>query len=503
MLMLDIGRTLDAETEKRIARLRTLPHTRWRRRDLRPFGGVSESPGGIPLKRAFGSTYPYKDSPSLLPQKTHAVDAFPSVAQGGWSTIWGAAVLPYSARELSDWPVTLEELRPHYEAILRFVPLTGSSDALSETFPLYSDSSTPLTRAAPVERFLADIEQSHDVLKASGLLAAPSRLAVYGKDSKRGGCVYCARCLYGCPYDVIYSSAHTLETLRTHPGFTYKPSFLVERVQEDGESVVVNARSVSDGAEHTFSGSRVYLGAGTFATTRILLASQGMYDTPVTFADSQYFVFPFLRFRGSDHSLVDPMNTLAQAFLQIDHPSVGPHDVHLQVYPLSEMHVTGIPGHSLLSARGIAAALRPLTSRVLVVGGYLHSDDSPHIMGTLARTPTGDCMDLSADPTPDVRERITRLFVYLQKRRQALGGTPLPMFLRRAQAGRGYHSGGSFPMRKTPTGRLESDLLGRPQGYARVHAIDATVFPTIPANTITLTVMANAHRIAMATAQES
>ena len=65
--------------------------------------------------------------------------------------------------------------------------------------------------------------------------------------------------------------------------------------------------------------------------------------------------------------------------------------------------------------------------------------------------------------------------------------------------GRGYHSGGSFPMREHPAS-LESDLLGRPHGFSRVHIADATSFPTIPATTITMSAMANAHRIGWETA---
>ena len=42
---------------------------------------------------------------------------------------------------------------------------------------------------------------------------------------------------------------------------------------------------------------------------------------------------------------------------------------------------------------------------------------------------------------------------------------------------------------------FETDLLGRPTGWRRIHAVDATVFPSIPATTITFSVMANAHRI--------
>jgi choline dehydrogenase-like flavoprotein len=60
--------------------------------------------------------------------------------------------------------------------------------------------------------------------------------------------------------------------------------------------------------------------------------------------------------------------------------------------------------------------------------------------------------------------------------------------------GRGFHTGGTFPMCEDP-GSFECDVFGRPGGWRRVHAVDATVLPSIPATTITFTVMANAHRI--------
>jgi choline dehydrogenase-like flavoprotein len=55
-------------------------------------------------------------------------------------------------------------------------------------------------------------------------------------------------------------------------------------------------------------------------------------------------------------------------------------------------------------------------------------------------------------------------------------------------------------MRHQP-GPFECDLLGRPVGFRAVHVVDATCFPSIPATTITLSVMANAHRIAAAHAE--
>jgi choline dehydrogenase-like flavoprotein len=63
--------------------------------------------------------------------------------------------------------------------------------------------------------------------------------------------------------------------------------------------------------------------------------------------------------------------------------------------------------------------------------------------------------------------------------------------------GRGFHTGGTFPMKAKPA-RLQTDVLGRLHGFTRVHIVDASVFPSLPATTITLSVMANAHRIGSA-----
>jgi choline dehydrogenase-like flavoprotein len=71
---------------------------------------------------------------------------------------------------------------------------------------------------------------------------------------------------------------------------------------------------------------------------------------------------------------------------------------------------------------------------------------------------------------------------------------PLLPLLQMGKPGEGAHVGGTFPMRHTP-GELETDILGRLMGMRRTHIVDASVFPSVPSTTITLSVMANAHRI--------
>ena len=66
------------------------------------------------------------------------------------------------------------------------------------------------------------------------------------------------------------------------------------------------------------------------------------------------------------------------------------------------------------------------------------------------------------------------------------------------RSGQRYHFGGCFldGPHRTPT---TTDPMGRLEGWDNIHLIDASVFPSVPATTFTLTIMANAHRIATET----
>ena len=73
-----------------------------------------------------------------------------------------------------------------------------------------------------------------------------------------------------------------------------------------------------------------------------------------------------------------------------------------------------------------------------------------------------------------------------------------------ATGNRDVDGGGSLPhVSGSPkAGALETDRLGRPHEWRRIHLIDASVFPTAAATTFTLTAMANAHRIDTSVSRE-
>lgn len=90
----------------------------------------------------------------------------------------------------------------------------------------------------------------------------------------------------------------------------------------------------------------------------------------------------------------------------------------------------------------------------------------------------------------EVRRRMTRAAPYLDL-------LPISVMQFVSAGGKSYHFGGSFP--HTPPdagGPLTTDRVGRLKVWKRIHLVDGSVLPSIPASTFTLTVMANAHRIA-------
>jgi len=108
-----------------------------------------------------------------------------------------------------------------------------------------------------------------------------------------------------------------------------------------------------------------------------------------------------------------------------------------------------------------------------------------------------DTLALSIAPNRATRPALKALLGKLWSERGSLHAIPISPALRIGEPGRGFHTGGSFPMRSRPQA-LETDILGRLHGFSRLHVVDASVFPTLPATTITLSVMANAHRIGAA-----
>jgi len=498
--MLDGGVELEADRALILRQLERQDAASWDAAAIQRLKeNMQSGTSGVALKYVYGSDFPYRETDTLIPKSARHAGIVSSLAKGGLSNVWGAAVLPYASEDIVDWPISIDELAPHYRTVLGFMRLAAVEDALSSRFPLYCDDFHALPQSRQIERFLNDLGKNRQRLNARGFLFGGARLAVSAQNRYGYECAACGLCTYGCPYGLIYNSAATLDELMAHPAFTYVPDVVVTKLTEAGEEVTIQATSRSRSKQLSFHASRVYVGAGVLSTTRLLLESMQAYNRVLTVKDSQYFLLPLLRYRAMAGVTSERVHTLAQAFIEVFDSSLSERSLHLQVYGYNELHGQAIQGLMGPFHQLFGFVTKALLERLLLVFGFLHSDVSPTISISLQAPRNGETSRLLMEGHDNAQTRtvLRRLVAKLAGSRSLLRAVPLFPMLKLGEPGRGFHSGGTFPMRAKP-GEFESDLLGRPYGFKRVHLVDSSTFPTVPASTITLSVMANAHRIASA-----
>ena len=493
--LLDYGQRPGAAAAALAHRLRGATNPE-RRQALATEDRAEASTRGLARKRQFNSEHAYELPPRWeLAADPARVGLEPSFALGGFSGVWGAAMLPYQENELNGWPIGSGDLAEHFRAALKLTRLAADdSGTIGRRYPLFAEDFAPLPAGRQAARLYRRLERCEPRLTRHGILYGRARLAVEARAAEERGCRQCGLCMFGCPDGAIYDASTTVQALAADGRLEYRPGTLVRRVSETGGEVRVTVEEAGGGGERVLSAERVFLAGGSLPTTRLLMESAGMRGQEVFLRDSQYFLLPLLGWAGVPEATVEQTHTLAQVFLEILDPAVSAHTVHLQVYGYNPQIGTALGKALGPLGRLSPGLLRGLAERLLIIQGYLHSAESSRLR---LRLETDGKATLSAEENPATARVIGNVVRKLRRHALALGGVPLPQMLVRGTAGRGFHAGGSFPMAADPT-TGQSDRWGRPFGWRRIHAVDASVFPTIPATTITLNVMANAHRIGAA-----
>jgi hypothetical protein len=235
----------------------------------------------------------------------------------------------------------------------------------------------------------------------------------------------------------------------------------------------------------------VFLATGVLETARILLASPGLTRDELILKDSQQAFLPLLHhWRSLRRPDNPPYQTLPQLFAELEDPAISSRLIHAQIYTWNEYFARDLR-QNYGRLPGMGPILDRVARRLVVAQTFLHSDFSASV--ALSLSGDGRLIPRLIENPKTASTMRAALDRYNRALRQ-LGLIGLPFAARSGSPGASFHMGGSLPMAETPE-KGQSDLLGRPKGAARIHVVDASVFPSVPATTITFSVMANAHRI--------
>lgn len=498
--VIDIGLQLEAERKSAVDILSRSEPTAWDDQSVRL---VSDQPvpskvRGVPQKLAYGSDFPYRNVGQLdgVNAAADVNESVISAAYGGFSTVWGSQIMPFTASVFGTWPLSMSEMEPHYRAILGQIPFAGEFDDLAELFPLLGRPA-PLPQVSPrTARVLAAYARNRHALNRLGVHLGKARLAFNAPQ-----CVRCGLCMTGCPYSLIYSASQTFDELRLTTRVSYHDGLLAFKVIEDAEKATVIARSLRTGQVHRFEADLVFVACGALGTTRLVANSLGLFDIDLSMKESQQFTVPMLSLHPTTDPRTEALFTLNQFNMIVALDEVGLDVSQLHFYTYNPAFVGALP--RLFRARWSEPATRQILRRLSVAFGYLPSWHSPSLLLRAAPGPRDDGLPnlqvTPGDPPKNGYRMLRTVLRRVLRSARLLDLYPALPAVQLAGTAKSYHWGGSFPHAREPSGGLSSDLLGRVMSWQRIHLVDASVFPNVPATTFTLTVMANAHRIASET----
>ena len=436
-------------------------------------------------KRILGSTFVWDGADEAIPVENEQVTR--SLARGGLSNAWGAACYPWRERDFAGWPVAAADLAPHYARAAALLDLDQTDDALARVYPLHGESSAdaPRNPGSAVEQLLPRWRAHESELAAAGLTPGRARLAV-----RRDACTRCGLCFYGCAFGAIWHAGQPLDGL----ALRYRPGCFVRGFREEAGSVRVHGDERGAALDERYDA--LVLAAGVLSSLRIAADSLGQHERPVPLLDNELYLLPLLAFGAAPAFGFRSRFTLGEAVLAVEAGVACERPLHLQLYSFHEFFLAEL-GDLLRRLPGPLQNLGwALLNRLALAFVYLPGEESTRACArVLAGGGEIGRVSIQAEPRPESREILARLVEKLRRARRPLGLWPLPALVKSTPFGFHGHLAGTLPMRESP-GPLETDARGRLHGTARVFVVDTAVFPTLPAQNLTFTAMANALRIA-------
>jgi choline dehydrogenase-like flavoprotein len=500
VLMLDPGLEPSDATMRNVTRLSQVPAWQWDEKDINSVcDKVETEGGGVKEKLLFNSNFS-SQSVDAFPIQFQDCYSYTSFAKGGLSNIWGAGLLPMGRDEFPDWPVSYRDLEPHYKEVLTFMPLAGRHDPLEELLPLHCEpGGYSLSRQASM--LMARMQKKRSQLKDQGVYFGASRLAAQFHGRHDGmDCQYCGMCMYGCPYGVLYSSRQTIDGLCRNEHFTYRPGFLASHIKEEAGIVRIFGTDLQGNSVEPIEASKCLVACGAPATTKIMLRSLELFNKPVELITNDFYYLPLFTLTGHPNVDAENLHTMCQMYWIVDNPKISPHMVHCSLYTYNDFYEKAISNMFGPVYGVLKPVLGQLLQRLFFVFCYVHSDHSSRLRATLQNDALSSLL-IEGIENRESKSVFKKVRTQIRKVSRYTGLHAVPFYKSDKLPGESAHLGGAFPMKKQPL-ECQTDIWGRMPGLQNTHIVDSSVFPSITATTISLTIMANAHRIATKIASE-
>jgi choline dehydrogenase-like flavoprotein len=415
------------------------------------------------------------------------LDGAASHAAGGMSNVWGAQLLRYTETDLAevgDWPIDAKSFEPYYADLEAHIGIAGETDDIHEFLGNTTDMLPPAPIVPAAMYLLEQYKKKRSPKKSPQLQLGRSRLAILTQPY-RGYQPYAFNEteFFTTEQIGLYTARRTLEELRSAKSVEYTDQFELIAYREYPEFVEADLRHCVSNELKTVRTRHLMLGCGTLQTARIVLLNKNAVGTALPFIDHPPTLVPVFIPRMFGAALPDrsfPVQLVASIH------DTGQRDMISFYYP------GGLLWSDLLTDMPLPmeAALRILPT---LLGCMLVAQ-----IWETSRPLHGNQLTIDSAGQIRIDYPVRKPYAGLKTLLAALrslGAYSLPHLAKMAPPGWGFHYAACLPMRHRPQA-FETHVDGRLWDSRRVRVIDGSVLPSLPAKNHSLTIMANAARIA-------
>ncbi|ARO26384.1 FAD-dependent oxidoreductase [Rhizobium sp. S9] len=400
-----------------------------------------------------------------------------SLVRGGLSNIWGAQISYLDAEDIAGWPIDIELLQRSYERVSQRIGISTNADL---TAGANSASVLPLGATA------AHVLHRHEIAKpADGsfrLFPAVNAILSEARPG-RAACDLRGDCLYGCPSGAIYNSRQDLLALQKSPHFRLLDNMRAISLTSNAGWTIGTA----DGS--SFSAPRIILAAGVLGTAALLADLLPIGGKGLRLLNSPTLAIPLLsparllRSATATHSL-------AQLGLSLRYGERASEYVTGAIYEVGSLPAQSFVNRMPLGRKAGRAAFETIAGSLLVATIYYPGDQC---RSYIHREAAGKGMTVRGGFADGFDTRAKDLKRRLRREWKRLGLVPLPG-ASLAEPGIDAHFAGTLPM--GAAGPFGTSADGELNLHPGLHVVDGSVLPDLSSKYITMTIMANADRIA-------
>lgn len=426
-----------------------------------------------------------------------------SHALGGLAEAWTGGCYPFDDRDLDRFPFDLAGLSIYYDRIAERIGISGEDDEMSRFFAVPS----PLLPPLPLDRHSAQLlevaRQRREGLRSRfGCHVGRARVATLSVPrEERAACSQLGRCLWGCPNQAFYTPALTIEACRRYPQFLYRGGLRALAFHYGSERRIdrLGVERVASGKREELPIERLALAAGTLSSSRIFLESlfrnEGRRERLTGLMDNRQILMPFVNWRMLGQSF-EPhsyqFHQIAMAFEEAEGPALHGLVTTLGsslAHPLIQRLPIDLRS-AVVTFRGVRAALG-----LLNLNFPDHRRTGSHVSLHEPSEHGENRLSVVYDPPADEAARIQRSTRRVSRCLRTLGCIVPPGLMHVRPMGSSVHYAGTLPM-SSKRDPMTTSHTGRSHDFDNLWVVDGSTFPSLPAKNLTLTLMANAARVA-------